>query len=232
MSSSFICRDVVGVYGGPAFVLRTPELRRHAFASGDATTYQYLPWVGAAGAALDAPHLSNVLLHNLGVSFTICLDFLHTHVSGVLFERTLALVPVAFRQQAFERPALVPYKTRKGRAPRSTMSATLAATYSKGKMYVVHARYVFAGVTLAMCHRSPLSVITQQSFLGTPSLRTNGSVRAISGAHFNGKRRLRKVNPDKMGFCGWNEKSSYVSLMALVLPAHLCHSEAGRVRPS
>jgi hypothetical protein len=58
------------------------------------------------------------------------------------------------------------------------------------------------------------------------------SVRALSGAFDDGRRQLRAVDPDKMGFCSFGQKASYVQLMAIVLPQYLCLSRIGRVRPN
>ncbi len=130
-----------------------------------------------------------MLRHPLGAAGTVCLDFMHTVIS-VLYERVIALVPSAFRRQAFECPEVVPMRSGHRRAD---MTAQVAAQYANGKMDVVHDRWVLA----VACHGSSGSCVVLRLCSSCSVMR---SVRKLSGAHKDGvSRQLRAIDPDKMG---------------------------------
>jgi hypothetical protein len=94
------------------------------------------------------PSLFPLCQSNLGASGLFMLDFMHTAIA-VLYERVIRLAPVAFRQQAFECPSVVP---RKGGEPFMHMTAATAASYSNSMMKIVHDRCV----SLSQLSPSPL----------------------------------------------------------------------------
>jgi hypothetical protein len=151
-------------------------------------------WSGASlhcpQVALDMPSLFPLFQSNLGVSGLFMLDFMHTAIA-VLYERVIRLAPVAFRQQAFECPAVVP-PSRKGGEPFSHMTGATAASYSNSMVKVVHDSCVPHSQALPPLR---LACVCLRQIPPVCSLRRACSVRDLSGPHFNGRSRAQAPPP-------------------------------------